>query len=138
MGRSQDNKSEFLGVNYGTASHYLRRKILHSLLKELGRNICFRCGEQIHNPDQLSIDHKKPWLYESEDLFWDLANVAFSHKSCNKTDRPWLTRPQNPEGMNWCTKCQKHLPNECFGVSRRNKDGLRQTCNECRKQSGWC
>ena len=33
----------------------------------------------------MSIDHKTPWLH-SEDprgLFFDIDNIAFSHKSCN-------------------------------------------------------
>jgi hypothetical protein len=49
----------------------------------LGEDICFRCNRKILSADEMSIEHKVAWLGSSNDLFWDLANIAFSHLSCN-------------------------------------------------------
>jgi len=76
-------KAEQLGMPYGTANGRLRKQILFHLLERHGENVCFQCGEKIECADVLSIEHKKPWLDESVDLFWDLDNIAFSHLKCN-------------------------------------------------------
>lgn len=39
--------------------------------------------------DTFSIEHKEPWLHNSPELFWDLENITYSHKKCNKPDRPF-------------------------------------------------
>lgn len=83
--RSNAKKRQQLGMPAGTAQAQLRKLLLFSLLQELGRNVCCRCGNDIASADDLSIDHKRSWL-DSEDpigLFFDLANVGFSHLSCN-------------------------------------------------------
>lgn len=82
-GNSNIRKSEFLGIPHGTAQSKLRKMILFQLLKRLNENFCFQCGAEIERVEDLSIEHKKPWLNESIDLFWDLDNIAFSHLSCN-------------------------------------------------------
>ncbi len=84
---SVDNKSEFLGMNYSTAAHRLRKNILFSLVQELGRNVCFRCGDPIERSEDLSIEHKEFWLYTDPELFWDLDNITFSHLKCNTLHR---------------------------------------------------
>jgi hypothetical protein len=33
-----------------------------------------------------------------------------------------------------CNKCKRELPFDAFGRERRNKDGLRATCKECRSK----
>jgi len=76
-------KSEQLGMPFGTANARLRKQILFHLLQKLGEDVCFQCGEKIESVDDLSIEHKKAWLDESVDLFWDLDNIAFSHLKCN-------------------------------------------------------
>lgn len=58
---------------------------MFSLLRETGKNICYQCGEEIELIDQLSIEHKIPYL-DSDDpkkLFFDLNNIGFSHLNCN-------------------------------------------------------
>jgi len=86
MGKgSNKKKSEQLGMNHATAAHRLRKRILFSLVQETGQDNCFQCGEQILSVENLSIEHKSPWL-DSEDpvgLYFDLNNIAFSHLSCN-------------------------------------------------------
>lgn len=51
--------------------------------------MCFRCGEAINSAEELSVDHKEAWMYKknARDLFLDIDNVAFSHKSCNYCSR---------------------------------------------------
>jgi len=76
-------KSEQLGMNPSTASHRLVKDVLFKLLIEAGHT-CFQCGEELTR-DTFSIEHMEPWL-DSEDplgLYFNLENIAFSHKSCN-------------------------------------------------------
>lgn len=74
-----------LGMPYGTACNKLRKSLLFSLIKELNKNVCYQCGKIIESEDELSIEHKIPFI-DSEDpkkLFFDLSNIAFSHLKCN-------------------------------------------------------
>lgn len=76
-------KHHQLGMNAGTASYRLAKDLLFKFLTDAG-HVCYRCGESMERKD-FSIEHKTPWL-DSEDpqkLFFDLNNIAFSHKSCN-------------------------------------------------------
>jgi hypothetical protein len=68
---------------FGTAQGRLKKRIFFSLVQRLGLDICFRCGKRILTAEDLSCDHKKPWLDISLELFWDLDNIAFSHRGCN-------------------------------------------------------
>lgn len=83
---SNEEKSHALGMNFGTASNRLRKTILYSMLygKVYDQN-CFRCGEQIEDVDDLSIEHKEPWQSADDPkaAFFDLRNIAFSHLQCN-------------------------------------------------------
>ncbi len=74
-----------LGMNPSTAQNALKKQLMFHLAKKCGMDVCFQCGDIIESSDQLSVEHKVPWL-DSEnpvDLFFDLNNVAFSHLSCN-------------------------------------------------------
>ena len=85
MTKSNKKKSDQLGMAIGTASGRLRKMIMFSLVRETGRDVCYRCGKKIHDIDTLSIEHITPWL-DSDDpkeLFFDLDNIAFSHMTCN-------------------------------------------------------
>jgi len=78
---SNTKKAEQLGMSPGKASGRLKKEIMFNLLSRLGENICFQCLKTIDSADDLSIEHKKPWL-NSEDpcrLFYDPENIAFSH-----------------------------------------------------------
>lgn len=88
-GNSNKKKGEQLGMPIGTAQAILRKKVLFNLIVLLGLNKCFQCGEQIDNVNDLSIEHKIPWL-DSDDpkgLFFNLENIAFSHLKCNSKAR---------------------------------------------------
>jgi len=83
--QSNQKKTEQLGMPIGTASNRLRKSIIFNLLKKANENFCFQCGAEIELENELSIEHKTPYL-DSEDpqgLFFDLDNIAFSHLSCN-------------------------------------------------------
>lgn len=80
---SNAKKSEQLGMSSGAAVHQLRKRVLFRLLQRYGEDVCFQCGEKIENVDDLSMEHKIPWLDNSVELFWDLDNIAFSHLICN-------------------------------------------------------
>jgi len=83
--RSNARKAEALGMSYGKARNMLNKSIMFNLIQKCGQDTCFQCGKKIENVDNLSVEHKTPWLKSgnSVDLFFDLDNIAFSHTSCN-------------------------------------------------------
>lgn len=138
--RLQQKKQRQLGVPIGTASHRLRRMIMFQLVKELGRNVCFRCGAMIELADHLGIDHKIAWLDRGAALFWDPANIAFSHKECNSRSRrtisgrrlgPSALRKVGPEGTAWCGVHRAFLPVSQFGQHRARWNGVQSDCKSC-------
>lgn len=85
MEKNNLKKQIQLGMPVGTASARLRKSILFSFLLKCNENICFQCKQVISNVNDLSIEHKIPWL-DSENpisLFFDLDNISFSHLTCN-------------------------------------------------------
>ncbi len=87
--KSLQTKGDFLGMPWGTAANKLRRLLLFKYVKlaRNGRIECWNCEEEIEDASQLSMQHKKPWLHENRELFWDLDNITFAHRKCNKPDR---------------------------------------------------
>ena len=81
--KSKDKKTKQLGMHYSTAQNRLRRKVTFMLIQRLKLDECYQCKKLIVDVDDYSIEHKKPWLDEDPRLFWDLGNIAFSHKACN-------------------------------------------------------
>lgn len=80
-----DKKKSQLGMDPGTAQSQLKKSILFKLVQKCGDDICHHCKKKIETEDELSIEHKTPWL-DSEnpkELFFDLDNISFSHLSCN-------------------------------------------------------
>jgi hypothetical protein len=77
--------SEMLGQPYTSAMYNLRAIILFELVKETRQNICFQCGKAIESKDDLSVEHKTPWMTaeNKRECFFDLNNIAFSHRKCN-------------------------------------------------------
>jgi len=114
-------KDKLLGMPHGTASNRLRKMILWRMVQELGEDNCFRCGQQIKDVDDLSIEHKEPWQSADDPraVFFDLENIAFSHLRCNigeangtKTHCPQGHRYDNentyqhPNGGRVCGRCK--------------------------------
>jgi len=85
MENSNKKRFEQLGMPIGTAQNKLRKLVMFQLIKKLGLNVCFQCKKEIEKSDDLSIEHKIPWLDSKnpKELFFDLNNIAFSHQSCN-------------------------------------------------------
>ena len=90
--KGNEKKTKQLGMHYSTAQHRLRKKILFMLVQRLKLDTCFQCKQLIVEIDDMSIDHKKPWLGEDTRLFWDLGNIAFSHRSCNSAAARYITK----------------------------------------------
>lgn len=78
-----------LGGNYPCLVLKLRRKVMFYLVKKLGLDICYRCGNKIEEEKELSLDHSEPWMYKSNalEIFMDETKIVFSHKSCNYRSR---------------------------------------------------
>src|SRR6266478_8243444 len=85
MWESQKQKSLQLGMSFGKAGAILRKNLLFILATKCNLDFCFRCGNQIKDLNDFTIDHKISWLYSANpsNLFFDVNNVAFSHASCN-------------------------------------------------------
>ncbi len=72
-------------MNYSTATHQLKKKLMLKLAKQCGMSYCYRCGKEIETAEDLSVDHKESWLNSENPvkMFWDVDNLAFSHRTCN-------------------------------------------------------
>lgn len=100
-GRSSLTKTTFLGMSYGMAMGRLRRNVRYRLLAIHGENQCYVCHKAILAAEEISLEHKRPWLNQKEGrkLFWDLNNIAFSHRRCNKPhNRPKKSRTRDMSG----------------------------------------
>ena len=74
-----------LGMSGGAARNRLVKSILFMLAQKVGLDTCFRCGTKIETVAEFSMDHKEDWERSADPVkaFFDLANIAFSHLSCN-------------------------------------------------------
>jgi hypothetical protein len=126
-----------LGMYTTTAYARLRKQIFFQLVQQSGRDICFVCEKPIECAQELSVEHKIPWLQNPDDLFWDLDNIAFSHLNCNIKRNQAPHKNNYPEGMWWCHGHQQFLPVDNFSLhTEPNKDGSfrpRHKCKECRR-----
>lgn len=72
-------------MSLGKANAILLRSILFKLACETDNHSCYRCGKPIMTVAEMSIEHKVPWQ-DGDDpirLFFNLDNIAFSHRVCN-------------------------------------------------------
>lgn len=115
-----------LGMSYSTAMSRLERKVIFWLAQKVDLDVCYCCGKKIERPEDLSIEHKLPWLNIDPARFWDLNNIAFSHKKCNKR-----TLLLAPDGQAWCSGHKAFLPVEQFSKNLARKNNLCQYCKEC-------
>ena len=121
-----------LGMSPSKARAQLLRRVLFDFIKRLSLDNCFQCGQKIEKLEELTLEHKIPWLHKNPQLFWDIENIAFSHHICNSAK----TRPANSRceaGNHWCNHCKQCLPVTMFG--RRKQKGyaaLRNYCHPCR------
>lgn len=137
-------KNDQLGMPFGTANARLKKNILFSLLVRLNDNVCFQCGKVIDTVEELSIEHKKPWLDSSPELFWDLNNIAFSHLSCNIRAGDYTRRGfqkghisrlnKAADGYSICQTCRQEKPLDEFHKDKSNYYGVAQDCKICRSR----
>jgi hypothetical protein len=120
-----------LGMGIAKASWRLRKLVLFHVLRKHGENVCYRCGKFIEHADDLTIEHKQPWLDVSVELFWDMANIAFSHFDCNRPDRS--TKKNGMPGHSWCNGCKQWLPLQSFNRSSRRWNGVKYECRACER-----
>lgn len=90
---SNEKQSMLLGMSFGKANQRLRKMIIFHLVKKLNLDICFRCQKKIEKIEELSIEHKTPWLNSDNPKFnfFDLNNISFSHCKCNYSDKTGYT-----------------------------------------------
>ena len=142
---NNSRKTAQLGIPHGTAYGRLRKEILFSVLKRHNENVCFRCRLPILGADDLSIDHRNPWLDVDPKLFWDIDNIAFSHLRCNISAARRVAndgmlrsnielRKKGEDGTAWCSTHKDYLPVSKFGKNKNRWNGLSNTCNECRSK----
>jgi hypothetical protein len=89
MNANLARKSKQLGMSFSKASHILRKSVMFHLAQRCGLDFCFRCGKRIEHVDDFTLEHKQPWLYAycPLELFFDIDNIAFSHRRCNSLHR---------------------------------------------------
>jgi len=109
------NKRKQLKMPYGTACGRLRKKILFHLIKTHGYDSCYQCGKKIEKEEDLSIEHKKPWLNSENPhkLFFDINNIAFSHLNCNISNTRYYKKAEHgslARYKNGC-RCKKCIEN---------------------------
>jgi len=78
-------RKELLGMSFGTARARLERALLYEMAIKLGMDSCFRCSKKIESVAEFSIEHKIGWQLSSDPVqtYFDMANIAFSHRTCN-------------------------------------------------------
>jgi len=120
---SNEMKHDALGINFSTATQRLRKLIMWSLVQETGKDVCFRCGNQIENVDDLSIEHKAPWQSapDPKASFFALDNIAFSHLRCNSQAGGAATRDECPQGHPFTDANTYHQKNGTGPLVRRCK-----------------
>ena len=129
--------AEQLGMSHGAATGRLRKSILYEYVKLAGNHFCFKCGAEIENVNEFSIEHKLPWEGRDAELFWNLDNIAFSHLHCNRphVQGGYKSRIISPEGHAWCGRCKQHLPVENFRKREDSASGYEYRCTLCRTEA---
>lgn len=128
-----------LGMPITRATGRLTRRLLFYMAQRLGMDVCFQCKEPILSVESFSIEHKQPWLDVSPNLFWDLSNVAFSHKRCNSSSAR-RNKIHCPDGMGWCYECGGFKPIGEFSRNKAMSNGYVRCCKyhtSLKKKSHW-
>ena len=121
---SNEDKSALLGLNFSTANQRLRKLIMWSLVQEVDKDVCHRCGQKIENIDDLSIEHKEPWQSadDPKERFFDLSNIAFSHLRCNYGERN--------RAKTYCPQGHEYTEENTLHMTRGER-----VCRECSRAS---
>ena len=130
----QKNGNTQLGMSESTAKHRLTRLLLFDYAKQTGSGFCFRCGIELESVDNFSIEHKIDWLHSADPVgsFFDITNIAFSHRECNRPRYELLRKAHEDSSLAWCSGCQKWLDKENFYSNKSHWNGLDKYCKNCR------
>ena len=129
MTNSNQRRSEILGIPFGTACNKLRRMVMFDLLHRHEENVCFKCGKIIIRVEDLTLEHKEAWQDIGAHLFWDLSNIAFSHRQCNLPTG--IVRREIVDGTLWCSNCKQYKSISCFHRERKQRTGFALLCKDC-------
>jgi uncharacterized protein with PIN domain len=121
MKKSNLERTKQLGMDIGTATARLKKNLMFSLIVECGKDICFQCKKKIVSVDEMSIEHKIPYLHSEnpQELFFGLDNISFSHLKCNVNARRKSSIPPkqfcirghelNDKKLVRCKKCREQI-----------------------------
>jgi hypothetical protein len=129
MPDSNQRRAEILGMPFGTACNKLRRIVMFNLLERHEENICFKCGKVILKVEDFTLEHKQAWQDGGSSLFWDLNNIAFSHRACNLPKG--IVRREIVDGTLWCSNCKEYKSISCFHRERKQRTGYALLCKDC-------
>ena len=130
-----------LGMPLGTARNRLVKSLLLHFASKLEMDSCFRCSHKIESTAEFTIEHKRDWLYGDVGDYFDIENIAFSHRGCNSAAANH--GPNSPgkkqrilcaEGNLWCCRCKEEVPEDRFGRDRGRWDGMSRICKSCKAQ----
>jgi hypothetical protein len=114
---------------FGTACNKLRRMVMFHVLQRHKENVCFKCGKIILKLEDLTLEHKEAWQDVGPELFWDLNNIAFSHRQCNLPKG--IVRREIVDGMLWCSNCKQYKLISSFHRERKQRTGYALLCKHC-------
>lgn len=124
-------KRVLLGMPIGTATNRLKKELMFVLAQRCGMDICFRCECKIETSFDLSVDHMDPWQSAAEPTarFFDVGNIAFSHKRCNSgaaahPPRKHLTNESRAAAKKDCRKNADEIHNERRRLMRKVQAGV--------------
>jgi hypothetical protein len=103
--------------------------VMFDLLQRHQENVCFKCGKIILKPEDLTLEHKETWQDVGSHLFWDLTNIAFSHRQCNLPKG--IVRREIVDGALWCSNCKQYKSISCFHRDRKQRTGYALLCKDC-------
>jgi hypothetical protein len=112
-----DKCAELLGMGYKMATSRLERKWLFHLLKQAGKIKCYHCPFDVESENDMSIEHMEIWggnrakgIEPCVEKFWDLDNLAVSHKRCNTSAANAGTGKYKYMGVNYVCDPRKKIP----------------------------
>jgi len=102
---------------------------------------CAKCSLCIN----LEVDHIDPsekedhriWSWSKERRDRELEKCQVLCHECHKEKTASEQRKIGPEGMEWCTGCQKFLTVDSFHKNLSRWNGLHHHCKKCRKKLGF-
>ena len=87
--------AESLGYKHVSyATKVLMKDLVFCYAQKLGLTNCYRCKKPLTRED-FTIDHIESWRNKpnAKELFFDPANIKFSHFSCNSGDTEQMYKP---------------------------------------------